>query len=58
VSADVSPALLAGALAGLGVALPLGAIGVLLLHEGLANGWRPAAAVAVAAGDGDLACTG
>jgi arginine exporter protein ArgO len=37
-------ALAAGILAGLGVALPLGAIGVLLLREGLARGWRPAAA--------------
>ncbi len=37
-------ALAAGAAAGLGVALPLGAIGVLLLHEGLTRGWRTAAA--------------
>ena len=57
-------ALGAGALAGLGVALPLGAIGVLIVQEGIRGGWRPAcaagtgvalvdgayAAVAVAAG--------
>jgi arginine exporter protein ArgO len=34
----------AGALAGLGVALPLGAIGVLIVQEGINGGWRPAAA--------------
>lgn len=34
----------AGALAGIGVALPLGAIGVLLVQEGMLRGWRPAAA--------------
>lgn len=42
--AALLPALSAGALAGLGVALPLGAIGVLLLQEGLTRGWRSAAA--------------
>jgi arginine exporter protein ArgO len=41
---DVATALAAGALAGLGVALPLGAIGVLLVQEGITGGWRPAAA--------------
>ncbi len=60
----VAAALGAGALAGLGVALPLGAIGVLIVQEGITRGWRPAmaagtgvalvdgayAAVAVAAG--------
>jgi threonine/homoserine/homoserine lactone efflux protein len=64
VTAPVVDALGAGALAGLGVALPLGAIGVLVVQEGLNGGWRPAwaagtgvalvdgayAAVAVAAG--------
>ncbi|MFG2818581.1 LysE family transporter [Kitasatospora sp. NPDC048365] len=42
-----------GAAAGLGVAMPLGAIGVLLLQEGR-RGWRPAAsgAAAVAVVDG------
>lgn len=39
-------ALGAGALAGLGVALPLGAIGVLIVQEGITGGWRPASAAA------------
>ena len=39
-------ALGAGALAGLGVALPLGAVGVLIVQEGIAGGWRPASAAA------------
>src|SRR3954451_22980481 len=34
----------AGALAGLGVALPLGAVGVLVVQGGITGGWRPAAA--------------
>jgi arginine exporter protein ArgO len=37
-------AFLAGLLAGLGVAVPLGAVGVLLVQEGVTRGWRPAAA--------------
>jgi arginine exporter protein ArgO len=41
-----SHAFLAGAVAGIGVALPLGAIGVLIVSEGLHRGWRPAAAAA------------
>jgi arginine exporter protein ArgO len=44
VTSDVLTALGAGALAGLGVALPLGAVGVLIVQEGIAGGWRPAAA--------------
>jgi len=44
VTTDVLTALGAGALAGLGVALPLGAIGVLIVQEGITGGWRPAAA--------------
>jgi arginine exporter protein ArgO len=40
----VDGALLAGVIAGLGVAMPLGAIGVLLVQEGITRGWRPAAA--------------
>jgi arginine exporter protein ArgO len=40
----VDGALLAGVIAGLGVAMPLGAIGVLLVQEGIQRGWRPAAA--------------
>jgi arginine exporter protein ArgO len=44
VTTDVLTALGAGVLAGLGVALPLGAIGVLIIQEGITGGWRPAAA--------------
>jgi arginine exporter protein ArgO len=36
-------AFLAGLVAGLGVAVPLGAIGVLLVQEGITHWWRPAA---------------
>ena len=39
-------AFVAGAVAGVGVALPLGAVGVLVVSEGLHRGWRPAAAAA------------
>jgi len=39
-------ALLIGLLAGLAVAMPLGAIGVLLVQEGIARGWASAAASA------------
>src|SRR5690242_20072469 len=39
-------AVLAGIVAGLAVALPLGAIGVLILQQGVRGGWRPAAAAA------------
>jgi threonine/homoserine/homoserine lactone efflux protein len=39
---DLVPVLGAGLLAGLGVAVPLGAVGVLLLQEGLARGRRGA----------------
>ncbi len=42
-----------GALAGLGVAMPLGAIGVLLLGEGIARGFRRGAPAAVAVGSID-----
>ena len=38
---------LQGLVAGLALALPLGAISVLLLHEAFAHGWRPAAAGAL-----------
>jgi arginine exporter protein ArgO len=43
----------AGVLAGLAIALPLGAIGVLIVREGVERGWRAAvpAALAVAAVD-------
>lgn len=39
-------ALLAGLGAGYGIAMPLGAIGVLIVHEGLTRGWRCATAAA------------
>jgi arginine exporter protein ArgO len=42
----VGEALIAGVVAGLGVALPLGPIGILILNEGLTRGWRRAAAAA------------
>ncbi len=51
-------ALLNGLIAGLGVALPLGAIGVLLLHEGFTHGWRPAAAGATGVALVDLVYAG
>ncbi len=35
---------IAGLVAGLAIAIPLGAIGVLLVQEGVTRGWRPAAA--------------
>ncbi len=44
-----------GAAAGLGVAVPLGAIGVLLLQTGMTRGWRPAAAGALGVASVDLA---
>lgn len=43
---EVLLAAAAGVAAGLGVAMPLGAIGALLLREGLVNGFRVAAAAA------------
>jgi arginine exporter protein ArgO len=42
----IGAAVTAGVLAGLAIAVPLGAIGVLILQEGLTGGWRPAAAAA------------
>lgn len=44
----------AGVIAGLGVAMPLGAIAALLLREGLVNGFRVAAAAAVGVATVDL----
>lgn len=57
VVSTVPAALGAGALAGLGVALPLGAIGVLIVQEGITGGWRPAfaAGTGVALVDGAYA---
>lgn len=50
---DLTTALAAGLVSGLALAVPLGAIGVLLLGEGAARGWRRGApaALAVAAVD-------
>jgi threonine/homoserine/homoserine lactone efflux protein len=45
VTVDVAP-LLAGVAAGYGVAMPMGAISVLIMHEGLTRGWRTAWAAA------------
>ncbi|MFZ0161795.1 MAG: LysE family transporter [Kineosporiaceae bacterium] len=53
-----APALLNGLIAGLGVALPLGAISVLLLHEAFVHGWRPAAAGATGVALVDLIYAG
>ena len=52
---EVISALLLGGVAGLGVAVPLGAVGVLLLRTGIASGWRPAAAGALGVASVDLA---
>ena len=54
-SGAVLPALAAGLLAGLGVALPLGAVGVLLLQEGMLRGRRSALLGASAVATVDLA---
>ncbi|MFE2917761.1 hypothetical protein ACFXI0_11385 [Kitasatospora indigofera] len=53
VDTSLARPLLAGGAAGLGVALPLGAIGVLLLEEGR-RGWRAAAGAAAAVAVADL----
>jgi arginine exporter protein ArgO len=50
----VTGAALAGAVAGLAVALPLGAIGVLLVQEAVVVGWRTAAAGALGVGLVDM----
>ncbi len=44
----------AGILAGLGAVLPLGGIGVMLLHEGASRGWRRGAPAAAGVGIADL----
>ena len=44
----------AGIVAGLGAVLPLGAIGVMLLHEGASRGWRRAVPAAAGVGTADL----
>jgi arginine exporter protein ArgO len=43
---STAAALVAGLVAGYGIAMPLGAIGVLIVHEGVIRGWRSAAAAA------------
>jgi arginine exporter protein ArgO len=58
VTSAPAPALLNGLIAGLGVALPLGAISVLLLHEAFVHGWRPAAAGATGVALVDLVYAG
>ncbi|MWV58644.1 LysE family transporter [Rathayibacter sp. VKM Ac-2754] len=52
---DLSSALLAGALAGLALAAPLGAIGVLLVQEGATRGLRRGFAAAAAVASVDVA---
>ena len=55
---DAVTALVAGVAAGLGIAVPLGAIAVLLIGEGVAHGFRAGAAGAIAVGTVDtLFCT-
>lgn len=51
---DAIAALLLGLVSGLGVAMPLGAVGVLLLRTGMAHGWRPAGAGALGVATVDL----
>jgi threonine/homoserine/homoserine lactone efflux protein len=51
---DIWSPLLGGALAGLGVAMPLGAISALLLREGVVNGFRVAMAAAAGVATVDL----
>lgn len=47
---DITYAFVVGLLAGFGLAAPLGAIGVLLIREGVSNGFRDAAPAAAAVG--------
>lgn len=55
VTASWIQALVLGGAVGLGVAIPLGAIGVLLLQTGMTHGWRAAAAGGLGAASVDLA---
>ncbi len=50
----VLSALLVGAVSGLGVAVPLGAVGVLLVRTGISDGWRVASAGASGVASVDL----
>jgi threonine/homoserine/homoserine lactone efflux protein len=51
---DVSEPLVAGLLAGWGVAIPLGAIGVMVVDAGMRGGLRPAAAAAAGVATADF----
>jgi threonine/homoserine/homoserine lactone efflux protein len=51
---DLTEPLVAGLLAGLGVAIPLGAIGVMVVDAGMRGGMRPAAAAAAGVATADL----
>lgn len=51
---EVLSALLVGAVAGFGVAVPLGAVGVLLVRTGISDGWRVASAGALGVASVDL----
>jgi threonine/homoserine/homoserine lactone efflux protein len=57
-AAGALPALAAGVVAGLAVALPLGAVGVLLLQEGMSRGRRAAMAAATGVATVDLVYAG
>jgi threonine/homoserine/homoserine lactone efflux protein len=51
---DLTEPLVAGLLAGWGVAIPLGAIGVMVVDAGMRGGMRPAAAAAAGVATADL----
>ena len=51
---DLTEPLIAGLLAGWGVAIPLGAIGVMVVDAGMRGGMRPAAAAAAGVATADL----
>src|SRR5829696_4694774 len=51
---DLTEPLVAGLLAGWGVAIPLGAIGVMVVDAGMRGGLRPAAAAAAGVATADL----
>jgi threonine/homoserine/homoserine lactone efflux protein len=53
-NSDLAASALAGAAAGLAIAMPLGAIGLLLLRLGMLHGFRAGAAGALAVGSVDL----
>ena len=49
IGTDLVDPLVSGLVAGWGVAIPLGAIGVLIVDAGMRGGFRPASAAATAA---------